>query len=245
MEDRQNYIKRIKKEIVGTITSETIYVKHDEERVKFYKKVNGKQSYISYKESAQLIEISRNMLYKEAVNLIDNELKSISFSFEKAYDKLPEEIKKIAHFQILMNDNYVEKWKNKYHSSMAKPDNTEFFSANGEHVRSKSELIIADMLKRYSVPYHYEPSILLGKQLKCPDFLVLNIKTRKEYIWEHFGKMDNPDYCKSAIEKLSFYEEHGYSSGENLIITMESSLQSLDTQYAEKIIKKYLLNSNC
>ena len=52
----------------------------------------------------------------------------------------------------------------------------EFYSNSGVRVRSKSELIIANMLEKYGIPYRYEyPLLLNGNDLVRPDFLCLNI----------------------------------------------------------------------
>jgi len=68
-----------------------------------------------------------------------------------------------------------------------------------EKVRSKSEVIIADRLFINAIPYEYERGLIvkIPKTAECPetemvwnpDFRVLNVRTGKEYIWEHFGRM--------------------------------------------------------
>lgn len=62
---------------------------------------------------------------------------------------------------------------------------SEFYTAKGEKVRSKSEVIIADVLSREGIPYRYEyPLYLKGIGKVHPDFTVLNVKQRKEIYWE-------------------------------------------------------------
>ena len=74
-----------------------------------------------------------------------------------------------------------------------------------------------------------------------PDFLCLNVRTRKEFYWEHFGKMGNEDYKENTVGKLNMYVENGFFPGRNLIFTMESGVESLDTRVVEKMIKEFLL----
>ena len=38
-----------------------------------------------------------------------------------------------------------------------------------------------------------------------PDFYCLNLRTRQEFAWEHFGMMDDPDYASTTAEKLRLY----------------------------------------
>lgn len=243
MESRRAYLTRIKQQMEDTMTKGVIQVRHDRRFIRFYYVNGNDKCYIPFKDRGVFVEAARNRFYKEAVRLIEMELykKNVTFTYEAAFTLLPEEVRTRVSLEELLRDKYVEKWQQQVYSTMGVAEGTGFYTAGGEHVRSKSEVIIADMLKRYNVPYHYEPVLKFGTQVKCPDFLLLNIKDRKEYIWEHFGMMDNSEYCKDAIEKLSFYESNGYSLGDNLIITMESSLHSLDTRFAESMIKKYLV----
>lgn len=74
-------------------------------------------------------------------------------------------------------------------------DGAIFQTARGEKVRSKSEVMIADTLQRFGVPYKYEYPLKLRKFTAYPDFYCLNLRTRKEYYWEHFGMMDNVEYA--------------------------------------------------
>ena len=53
--------------------------------------------------------------------------------------------------------------------------------------------------------------------------------------------MDNPEYCARALSKLNAYHRNGYFEGENLLITMESSLHPMDPGEVEALFRNYLL----
>lgn len=73
----------------------------------------------------------------------------------------------------------------------------------GERVRSKSEVIIADMLNRKGISYRYEyPVYLKNVGQIYPDFTVLDAIRRREIYWEHLGMMDDPDYAEMAILRV-------------------------------------------
>ena len=112
-------------------------------------------------------------------------------------------------------------------------------------MRSKSEKIIADKYYERGIPYKYEKPLLLRKQAKTitirPDFTTLNKRTRIQRYHEHFGKMDDPQYARKALEKIRLYESNGIFIGEQLIITFESSEQPLDKREFELLIEKYLI----
>ena len=120
-----------------------------------------------------------------------------------------------------------------------------FITKCGVKVKSKSELIIADNLYYNNIPYKYERPMKLKGIVVHPDFTILNTKTRREVIWEHFGMMDNPEYAQTAVRKKQDYNFEGYFEGDNLIITMETKNAQLNSKQIEMIIqRKFLSNIN-
>lgn len=143
--------------------------------------------------------------------------------------------------------------KQEYRRKKIPPEVPPLFTENGEQVRSKSELIIANSLKAAGVPYRYEFPLLMDRNANdpdfpdydfCrlhPDFYCLNLRTRREFVWEHFGMMDDPEYAARAAEKIQLYQENGFFPGKNLIITMETSKKPLSSKVLKNLIKEYLL----
>lgn len=74
-----------------------------------------------------------------------------------------------------------------------------------------------------------------------PDFTCLNKRTRQEFIWEHFGMMDNPNYARNAIEKQRSYAAAGYIPGINFIATTETTDLPLNIPYVEQMTKSLLM----
>jgi hypothetical protein len=103
------------------------------------------------------------------------------------------------------------------------------------------------------VPYRYEFPLLMDKNANYPDFsdydfcrlhpdfYCLNLRTRGEFAWEHFGMMDDLEYAARAAEKIQLYQENGFFPGKNLIITMETSKKPLSSRGLKNLIKEYLL----
>lgn len=151
------------------------------------------------------------------------------------------ERRKLISPYFLTDEEYIRKWENvEYTGKGFEEGSAEIYTEKGERVRSKSEKIIADKLYKMHLPYRYEyPLKLKGFGTIYPDFTILNVRTRKEIILEHFGMMDNPQYCSSALDKLSEYTMNGYFLGENLIISYETSVKPIDTKNLQKIIERY------
>ncbi|MBQ0165917.1 MAG: hypothetical protein KBT02_02260 [Treponema sp.] len=136
---------------------------------------------------------------------------------------------------------FVAAWKAVPFSKMA-VDSDEFRTDNGEFVRSKSELIIANELFKAGVPYRYEYPVVIAetkKQLR-PDFFCLNVRTRQQFAWEHFGMMQKPDYQDKAFDKIQLYRMHKVMPDCEFICTQENLSRPLNVTYVKYLIKTYL-----
>lgn len=162
---------------------------------------------------------------------------------QKVYDNFNIHRKALITPIILSDKDYIEQWENIEYEHMGFREETpEYYTAKGERVRSKSEIIIADTLHRMKIPYRYEyPVIMSGIGTVHVDFYCLNVRTREEFVWEHFGMMDDDIYSNGAIGKLEKYMLNDYWPGLNFIATFESSEHPLSTKIIEACIKKYLI----
>lgn len=155
--------------------------------------------------------------------------------------------KKLVASHIEPIDMKINRFLNEVYepSIFEEDDKTEFYTLKNERVRSKSEMIIADELYRYEIPYRYEMPLMLedwGKSVIFrPDFTVMNQKSGKIYIWEHLGMMDNPEYIEKNIKKLDIYEKNGFLLGENLLLSHETSKTPLSRIVLDSYIECYLL----
>lgn len=113
---------------------------------------------------------------------------------------------------------------------------------NGLRVRSKTEEIIVNIFEELEIPYIYEYPIVIDGEWVYPDFTVLNTRTGKEYIYEHCGKMDDPDYVeRNLLRKLELYAKKGIFEGDNLLLTFETNSHPLNEQYLLSFIRKHFL----
>ena len=86
-------------------------------------------------------------------------------------------------------------------------ENKKLATLSDYFVRSKSEVIIANLLAKNEIPFEYEtPLYASDGTFYLPDFTV---KFRGEtYYWEHWGRMDLPDYRAHTEEKQKWYAKH-------------------------------------
>ncbi|MCQ2982128.1 MAG: hypothetical protein MJ178_05190 [Treponemataceae bacterium] len=116
------------------------------------------------------------------------------------------------------------------------------YTDQGQRVRSKSEKIIADKLNQLHIPYRYEVPLRLkdrqGRSIIIhPDFTILNVATRQEMYFEHFGLMNDEKYRTTAFEKLAAYQRSGYYPGHRLLCTFEGTDAPLDSRSLEQMLK--------
>ncbi|NLX82385.1 MAG: AAA family ATPase [Clostridiales bacterium] len=109
----------------------------------------------------------------------------------------------------------------------------------GELVRSKSEVIIANMLFEADIPYEYEKELSLGEDgIFIPDFTIDDAESGRLIYWEHCGMMSDSHYRQRWEKKKSTYAKHGIIEGENLIVSLEAG--SFDSGVIKGLINKFL-----
>ena len=213
-------------------------------------RATGKRTYVRSSESETLKKAAQ----RDYETLINKRLKRMKIQFEQflkhydiyeienTYNKMAGSRKKLIVPVIEPGDSFLEKWRRVSYSPMPIENETEFYSGCGIRVRSKSELLIADMLEKKEIPYRYEYPLHLDNAGNIrPDFLCLNVRTRKEFIWEHFGMMDNIAYSNKNVHKIQNYGQNGYFAGKNLILTFETSQYPISSVIIKKTIEEYLL----
>lgn len=180
---------------------------------------------------------------EEQIKIVDSFLKKYNErALIQIYEDLSAERKTLVGDDILDDNEYVKRWEAvEYDAGRFEPGAPEYYTLKGERVRSKSEKIIADTLFINGIPYRYEyPVFFNDGRMWRPDFTILNVRTREEYILEHLGMLDNPDYCANAIGKIHTYMENGIFPGDRLLITAESSEKPFSTKDLDMLIEHFL-----
>lgn len=173
--------------------------------------------------------------------LIHNNFESISADTLQLINKDIEEKRKYKHnlldyFTYLL-DNYSS--SKELHQEIGLYLGVEkhllnkiYKTLQGELVRSKSEVIIANLLHNESVKYEYEKKLFYDKQRWIePDFTIMLNGT--DYYWEHLGLIGKDSYDTRWQEKMQIYDKY-YK--DKLYTTFEGSRI---TDSAMELIKKF------
>lgn len=217
----------------------------------FYRNKDGELIYIPSAKREFAKDLVQKDYYNRLFDILGEQKKIITKFINKyepnaavnLYEKISEGRKTLINPVIESEDRFIKEWLEKYKGQKNTfPTDFKIQTDRGEMVKSKSEKILADLFYRYNIPYQYEPEFVLksGKKI-YPDFVVLNVKERKTYYWEHFGLVSNNEYSEKNLEKLCQYERMGVELGENLIVSFESNKLPLDVELVKNKIQKYLM----
>ena len=111
---------------------------------------------------------------------------------------------------------------------------------NGDLVRSKSEVIVANILIDLGISYEYEKPLHSKsdpKDFRLPDFTIKY--EGEEFYWEHLGMIKDPEYRKEWERKRKWYEENGYI--DKLIISKDKPGGGIDSKEIERLAKEKIL----
>lgn len=234
-----------------------LYVSSSHGRLQWQCRVGGVKSFLSNSEADRINELAQKKYYELVLESWRKQYEALvrlrqdyhSNDGGEILASMRQEFRNLVAPLLPSGDQFVENWR-KFRYRGKNLAGATLMSVDGVKVRSKSELLIADMMSASGVPYRYEFPYKMnwqdadGRESRVkvyPDFTCLNPHTRQEFVWEHFGMMDDSEYAQGAIEKLDQYERNGFVYGENFIFTMETRAKPLDSRRIQRVINKYFL----
>lgn len=159
----------------------------------------------------------------------------------QVYENLSDPRKNLVSAYVLPDHLFALKWQSKeYQGGTFSKDDPWFLTDKNERVRSKSEVIIANMLNKYGIPYRYEfPIYTKSLGTLYPDFFLLDLWNRREIIFEHFGLLHEVPYRKRTKEKIEAYSQKGYALGKGFIFTFEDADNPLNMNYVSDLLASH------
>lgn len=115
------------------------------------------------------------------------------------------------------------------------PEGRTLRTSRGERMRSKAEVLIAETLYSYGIPFRYEQELEAGGATFHPDF-TFEGAGGKEFYLEFCGMMDDPAYVEGHKRKRSAYEAAGIAEWDN-IIYLYASGNSTDMMYVDSVVR--------
>ena len=161
---------------------------------------------------------------------------------EKVYANMNTYRKELITPIVIPDEMFAQAWeKESYNTNPYYPEQRVYPTKKDELVRSKSEVMLADMYYEMGVPYRYEAELVLkdGKK-KYPDFTLLKTNTREIIYHEHLGLLDDEEYRAANFAKLEEYRKNGIYLGKNLIMTYEAEGCYLNIREVKKLVQKII-----
>ncbi len=256
LEKRRKQLLRIQKEKLKALKSAPegcLRVCRHGEKIQYYYRRDPKDFngvYIREKDMKLARKLAQKGYDEKVLKSTEEELKAI----EKYLSCIPKQVAECIYENLHQGRRrlvkpieepvweYIQNWEQvKYQGKPFAVETAKLYTEKGERVRSKSEVMIADVLYREGIPYRYEYPLDIDEWgYVYPDFTVLDVEGRRDIYWEHFGMMDDPDYTEKAIKKIELYERNGIIPGKNLILTFETKKTPINRNVVREIIKHFL-----
>lgn len=245
----QKVLLKTYKTILSTFPQGNLVYKKERGKIRFYHTgvEKGRHIYIRNQNTQLLEELKEKKLVEMVISKLQNNIdleKEVLTRYENY--TLKHVIRQLKQPYRDVNINAIEekclknyRWSDKINHSPYH-DHLMHSTVSGINVRSKSELSIATMLDAAGISYQYEMELKLKDEngiehIYYPDFTLLTLDGRKIY-WEHFGKLNDPQYRQKTMKKLSDYNLNNIYSPFNLIISMDGPNGSLDLAGIQRVI---------
>ena len=215
-----------------------------------------KRKYIKKENSLLMKELAQKHYYTEIYGVINRNVSALKDLIQKyhpenvqeTYEDLSDVRKKLIEPLVISEEERIRQWNlEQYVSNSFHPENLHFETEQGDFVRSKSEVIIANILfqHRKDILYKYEKplEVLVDRKIKTiyPDFTIMNIHTGKIWYWEHAGRMDDPIYANEFVKKTNTYVTNGFLPGKDVIFTYETMANPIEIFAIRRIVEEMVV----
>ena len=243
------------KEIIRNSPEGTLRLFYRNGRVHCYRRkatTDRHGKYISAKEVSLAKDLAEKSYAQKVLRRIQEELVLLDpyidyvekKSAEKEYGKMCVPRREFVEPVLMTGEEAAQRWAAEpYTLSQYKPEFRKYPTKRGELVRSKSEVMLANMFYELGIPYRYEQVVKTrdGK-VYAPDFTLWHKKRREEHYHEHFGLMDDPDYRRDRfLRKIDAYRKSGIYFGKNLTATFEGDGAVFDMNEIRKMFEEMFL----
>ena len=130
----------------------------------------------------------------------------------------------------------IDWFQSEYKKNTDKQEKLVFDTEAGIKVRSKSEVLATNRLRRSGVLFHYEEQLVLPGDVVFPDWLI-PLSKAEQIAWEHNGAMDIQGYNYRTRGKVVSYLEGQWLPGVNMIDTYESREHPFSEEDVEYVME--------
>jgi len=242
------YLNNGKYQYYHSETANGKYVRHGIGKDRYLKRQLARKEYLT--KVLPIIESNLNVLSSALVSYKTITPEYIIDKMSAIYKSLPKEyfIDKLSlhgFYQSKQIDpkiaDKLQNWMDApFDQSTYKPEEKIHTTSRDLKVRTKSELIIAEILYMYNIAFRYEQRLYINGRRFAPDFKIL-LPDGSIFYWEHVGLTNDKWYMHDHYDKLKHYQYKDIVPWKNLILTYDNELGDLNTQIIHSEIKNKLL----
>ena len=218
-------------------------------------KCKWKRKYITKENMILAKTLAKKHYYIALKDVVQNRIKALKTftkyypdrEIDAIYEQLSEERKRLIEPIGQTLRDKVKQWDEEiYEKNTSFPENLRYETEQGDIVRSKSEVIIANILyqHRNNIIYKYEKPLEIiengRKKTIYPDFTIMNVHTGKVVYWEHAGLMDDAVYANDFVRKMNLYVTNGLMIGKDVVVSFETKENALDIRVVKKMVRELL-----
>ena len=120
---------------------------------------------------------------------------------------------KVRISKCILDDEF---WREVGNDENPRPKRGSYYH-NGIQMRSRTEVLIAEILDELGLEYKYEPGIRFGEDVFFPDFLVFIPGLKRCLIIEFVGMSDDEGYLYNNVHKVAVYANSGLIMNRDVI----------------------------
>lgn len=250
---RKNYLEKLLSEVTRELEASPqgkLRVSNDRGNPRYFHMTKPKDThgkYILQEDMKLAYQLAQKDYAQKLSKKVTKELEDINHylsnhkqeDLEKVFSNLNQYRKKLVTPVVISDAMFIEEWeREEYGTNPYCPEEKVYETKRGDYVRSKSEVMLADMYFELGIPYRYEAQLCLknGKK-KYPDFTLLKVATREVMYHEHMGLLDNDEYRQANLLKLDEYRKSKIYLGKNLILTFEAEGCYINMKEIKEMIK--------
>lgn len=214
----------------------------------YYKAIHGRKVYLGTADQEEVRQLQTKKFLQKSIKQIEVNCKLMERLVAKYQDIAPDTINETLPktYSLFPKADYnfinwgdLPTWGNaEYDKNTKFPEGLKHRTVKGERVRSKSEVIIADILFLKGIEYHYEENLTIGKEVIAPDFKVAVASQQRFRRIEHFGMIGDSKYLEECLWKIRLYVSNGFIPGDDVIFTFDTQDGEINAQMIEWIVER-------
>lgn len=183
---------------------------------------------------------------KKLISALEKDIASYDdAALEQVFQKLCELFGDLVPEKYWSNKMLMSKWQETPYPRLDyKTDKLIFTTLRGDKVRSKVEVMVADILYNMNIPYRYDARLVKGGVTFWPDFTMISPVSGKVTYLEVFGMMTDKKYAADNMKKINSYHKAGIIQGDRLIMVFDSEDTPFDSDAFVKTVKTVVLNES-